>query len=294
MSDILSTSVSGLLAFQPALDVTSNNISNVATPGYSVQNTNFTPQPGQATSVGYFGSGVTIESVTRSYDELLAGQVRSSQSGYSSFNTYATQAGQIDNMLSDSDTGLTASLQSFVNALQTVANSASSTAQRQALLSQAQALSQQMQNYSSQLSSYGAGIESQISASTTQINTLSAGIATLNGQIAAGLASTGQTPNTLMDQRDLMLDQMSQYVTVSTATQADGSMNVYIGSGQPLVIGNTSQALSAIQDPYNAAQHNIAIVSGSNTADVTSEISGGSLGGLLAVRSQFVQPVQNA
>jgi flagellar hook-associated protein 1 FlgK len=293
MSDILSTSVSGLLAFQRALDVTSNNISNVATPGYSVENANFNPQPGQATAVGYFGSGVTIESVTRSYDELLAGQVRSSQSGYSSFNTYATQASQIDNMLSDSSTGLTASLQAFVNSLHTVADSPSSTAQRQALLSQAQGLAQQMQNYTSQLSTYGAGIESQIGGAVSQINTLSSGIAALNGQIAAGLASTGQTPNTLMDQRDQMLDQLSQYVTVNTATQADGSMNVYIGSGQPLVIGSTSQALSAVQDPYNASQHNIGIVSGGNTADITSEISGGTLGGLLAVRSQVLQPVQN-
>jgi len=293
MSDILSTSVSGLLAFQRALDVTSNNISNVATPGYSVENANFTPQPGQATAVGFFGSGVSIESVTRSYDELLAGQVRSSQSGYSSFNTYATQAAQIDNMLSDSDTGLTASLQSFVNALQTVANSASSTAQRQALLSQAQALSQQMQNYSSQLSSYGAGIESQISASTAQINTLSAGIATLNGQIAAGLASTGQTPNTLMDQRDQMIDQLSQYVSVNTATQADGSMNVYVGSGQPLVIGSTSQSLTATPDQYNASQNEISIVSGGKATDITSTLSGGQLGGLLAVRSQVLQPAEN-
>src|SRR5262249_2365624 len=140
MSDVLSTSVSGLLAFQRALDITSNNISNAATPGYSRQNVNFTPLPGQPTASGYIGSGVSVESVTRSYDELLAGQVRSSQSGYSSFNTYATQAAQIDNMLSDSSTGLTASLQAFVNALQTVASSPSSTAQRQALLSQAQAL----------------------------------------------------------------------------------------------------------------------------------------------------------
>jgi flagellar hook-associated protein 1 FlgK len=293
MSDILSTSVSGLLAFQRALDTTSNNISNVSTPGYSVENTNFTPQVGQATAAGYIGSGVSIESITRSYDELLAGQVRSSQSGYSSFNTFATQSTQIDNMLSSSTTGLTASLQSFVNALQTVANSPASTAQRQALLSQAQALSQQMQNYNSQLATYGSGIESQITGSVTQINTLSAGIAQLNGQIAAGLASTGQTPNTLMDQRDQMIDQLSQYVTVNTATQADGSMNVYVGSGQPLVIGSTSQALTAFQDPYNATQHDIGIVSGGNTADITSEISGGTLGGLLSVRSQVLQPVQN-
>lgn len=293
MSDILSTSVSGLLAFQRALSVTSNNISNVATPGYSVERANFTPQPGQATAIGYFGSGVSIESVTRSYDELLAGQVRSSQSSYSSFNTFATQATQIDNMLSDSTTGLTASLQAFVNALQTVANSPSSTAQRQALLSQAQGLAQQMQNYNSQLNSYGAGIESQITGSVAQINTLSSGIAQLNGEIAAGIAATGQTPNTLMDQRDQLLDQLSQYVTVSSAPQADGSMNVYIGSGQPLVIGSTSQSLTAFQNPYNASQHNIGIVSGGNTADVTGEINGGSLGGLLSVRSQVLQPVQN-
>src|SRR5579862_3140719 len=202
MGDILSTSVSGLLAFQRALDVTSNNVANAATPGYSVETANFAEQPGQGTASGYIGSGVRIDSITRSYDELLAGQVRSSQSSFSSFNTFATQSAQIDNMLSDSSTGLTASLQSFVNALQTVANSPSSTAQRQVLLSQAQSLAQQMQNYGSQLSTYSAGVESQITSNVGQINTLASGIATLNGQIAAGLASNGQTPNDLMDQRD--------------------------------------------------------------------------------------------
>ena len=293
MSDILSTSVSGLLAFQRALDVTSNNISNVSTPGYSVEKANFTPQPGQATAAGYVGSGVTIESITRSYDELLAGQVRSSQSSYSSFNTYATQAAQIDNMLSNTTTGLTASLQAFVNAVHTVANSPSSTAQRQGLLSQAQALTQQLQNYNSQLTTYGSGIEAQISSTVGQINTLATGIAQLNGKIAEGLASTGQTPNTLMDQRDLMIDQLSQYVTVSTATQSDGSMNVYVGTGQPLVVGSTATALTVTADPYDASKHGISIVSGGGAADVTANITGGSLGGLLAVRTQVLQPVQN-
>lgn len=293
MSDILSTSVSGLLAFQRALSVTSNNVSNVSTPGYSVENANFTPQTGQMTSVGYFGAGVSIESVTRSYDELLAGQVRSSQSSYSSHNAFATQATQIANMLSDPETGLTASLQAFVNALQTAANSPSSTAQRQALLTQAQAITQQIQNYNAQISTYSQGIESQIASNVQQINTLSAGIANLNGQISAALVATGQTPNTLMDQRDQMIDQLSQYVSVNTASQADGSMNVYIGSGQPLVVGSLSTSLTSFQDPYNATQHDIGIASGSNVTDITSNISGGSLGGLLSVRSQLMQPVQN-
>jgi flagellar hook-associated protein 1 FlgK len=234
-----------------------------------------------------------VDSTTRAYDELLAGQVRSSQSGYSNFNTFATQAAQIDNMLSDSGTGITASLQSFVNSLQTVANSPASTAQRQALLSQAQSLAQQMQNYNSQLQTYGASIETQIGSSVSQINTLASGIANLNGQIAAGLASTGQTPNSLMDQRDTMIDQLSQYVTVNTATQADGSMNVYIGSGQALVTGSNAQSLAAIPSSYNASQHNIGLVIGGTTTDITSTISGGTLGGLLAVRSQVITPTEN-
>src|SRR6201996_9553472 len=294
MSDVLSTSVSGLLAFQRALDVTSNNISNVATPGYSREQVTFTPQPGQATSAGYIGSGVTIDSVTRSYDELLAGQVRSSQSSFSNFDTYATQAAQIDNMLSDPKTGLTVSLQNFINAYQTVANSPSTTAQRQALLSQATGISQQLQNYNAQLQTYAGGIEQGISSAITQVNTLTDGIAKLNQQIASGLASTGQTPNQLMDQRDQMLDQLSQYVSVSTATKADGSMNVYVGTGQPLVIGATSQKLQATPNQYDASESQVSLVSGGGiTTDITSTISGGQLGGLLSVRDQVLRPAEN-
>src|SRR5215469_9902338 len=185
MGDILSTGVSGLLAFQQALDVTSNNIANAATPGHSVENIELTPQPGQSTAGGYVGSGVEIEGITRSYSELLAQQVRASQAGYSSSNALATQAGQLDNMLSDSNTGLTASLQSFVNALQTLSASPASTAARQALLSQAQALTQQINGYNSQIETYGSDLEQQMSADVGQVNQIAGGIASLNTQIAA-------------------------------------------------------------------------------------------------------------
>src|SRR5579872_522526 len=211
MADILSTGVSGLLAFQQALDVTSNNIANAATPGYSVENINLTPQPGQSTAGGFLGSGVAVQGISRAYSELLAQQVRSSQSSYSSYNTLATQAGQIDNMLSSSNTGLTASLQSFVNALQTLSTSPSSTAARQALLSQGQALAQQINSYNSQIQTYGSDLEQQIGADIGQVNSVAGSIARLNTQIASDLAS-GQTPNQLMDQRDQLIDQLSQYV----------------------------------------------------------------------------------
>ena len=293
MGDILSTSVSGLLAFQQALDVTSNNIANAATPGYSVENVELTPAPGQATAAGYIGGGVDVEGVTRSYSELLAQQVRSSQASYSSLNALATQAAQIDNMLSSSSTGLTAGIQSFVNALQTLSGSPASTGARQALLSQAQALTQQLTSYGSQITQYGASLEQQIGSDVSQINSLAGSIATLNTQIADDLAG-GQTPNQLMDQRDNLIDQLSQYVSVNTATESNGAMDVYIGSGQALVTGSTAQQLSTIPNEYNASVLDVGISSAGGTSDVTTEISGGDLGGLLSARAQVLDPAQNA
>ncbi len=295
MGDILSTSVSGLLAFQRALDVTSNNVSNAATPGYSVQNINLAETPGQGSASGYIGAGVSVQSITRSYDEMLAQQVRSSNATYSSFNTVATQAAQIDNMLSNTSTGLTTTLQSFVNALQSVSSSPASTAQRQVLLSNAQALTQQLQYYQSQISQYGQNLQQQVGDAVNQINTIAGNIATLNAQIAAAQGSTGQTPNQLLDQRDKLVDQLSQYVSVNAVTQSSGEMDVYIGTGQALVISGTAQTLVTTPNPNDPSASNIGLQGGGgNVSDITSEISGGTLGGLLTTRSQVLAPTQNA
>src|SRR5580698_3445246 len=176
MADVLATSVSGLLAFQKALSVTSNNVANVNTPGYSVEAAQFTPQPGETTGIGYFGTGVQITGVTRSYSELLAGQMRSSQSSYSSFNAFATTAASIDNMLSDTNTGLSAQVQNFSNALQTLANSPTLAASGTAVLSAAQSLAQSIQGYASQISSVDQNVEGQISSNVQEINSLAGSI----------------------------------------------------------------------------------------------------------------------
>ena len=294
MADILSTSVSGLLAFQQALDVTSNNIANSSTAGYSVERANLTPQPGQGTAGGYIGGGVAVGSITRSYDELLAQQVRHSQASYSSLNTLATQASQLDNLLSASGSGLTAGLQSFVNALQSLSSSPTSSAARQALLSQAQGLAQQLNGYDGQITQYGDNLEQQLRGDVSQVNSLAGGIASLNNQIAKDLAGTGQAPNQLLDQRDQLIDQLSQYVSVNTASEPNGMLDVYIGSGQSLVSGGTPQQLTAAPNTYNASVVQIGLSSPGGTADVTSEITGGELGGLLSARTQVLAPAQNA
>jgi flagellar hook-associated protein 1 len=295
MADILATSVSGLLAFQQALDVTSNNVANVDTPGYDAETTNFAEQPGQGSSSGYIGNGVDVASITRAYNALLAQQANSSQASYSSFNTLATWAAQIDNMLSSSSTGLTTGLQSFVNALQTLSSSPTTTASGQAVLSQAQALVQQLQSYSSQISQAQSQVESEVQSNVSEINTIASSIASVNGQIASAEgADPGQTPNQLLDQLDGLVSQLSQYVTVNTVAGSDGQTNVYIGTGQALVLGSSAQQLTATPNAYNATIYDIGLTSGTSTVDITPEVTGGSLGGLLATVSQVLQPTQNA
>lgn len=295
MGDILSTSVTGLIAFQQALDVTSNNVANVDTPGYSAETANFAAEPGQGTSTGFIGNGVDVATVTRAYNALLAQQVNSSQASYSSFNTLATWAAQIDNMLSSSSTGLTATLQSFVNSLQTLSTSTTSTASGQAVLSAAQALVQQLQSYSSQVSQAQSQVESQVSSTVTEINTLAGNIATVNGEIAQAVgADPSQTPNELLDQLDSLVNQLSQYVTVNTVTESDGEQDVYIGTGQALVLGSAAQQLTTIPNAYDASTYDIGLTNGNSTVDITSSVTGGSLGGLLSTVSQVLQPTQNA
>ncbi len=296
MADVLSTSVSGLLAFQKALSVTSNNVANVNTPGYSVEAPQFTPQPGETTGIGYFGTGVAISSVTRSYSELLAGQMRTSQSSYSSFNAFATSAASIDNMLSDTTTGLSAQLQTFKNSLQTLANSPTLAASGTAVLSSAQSLAQSIQGYASQINAVDQNVEGQIKSNVQEINSLAGSIATVNGQIAQ-IQNAGQSPNSLLDQRDQLINQLSQYVSVNTATQSDGTVDVFIGNGQALVSGSTAETLTAIPNQYNPTQFDVGLQtagSAGTTVDVTSSISGGSLGGLLSARSQVIGPTLNS
>ena len=197
-------------------------------------------------------------------------------------------------MLSDSSTGLTATLQSFVNSLQTVATTPTSTAARQALLSQAQALAQQLTTYDSQLSQFGSQLETQVSGDVSQINTITANIASLNQQIATA-SSAGQTPNQLLDQRDQLITQLSKYVSVQTNTESNGAMDVYVGTGQALVTGASASTLSTVPGTYDASQLGITISGGGGTkANITSEISGGDLGGLLSARSQVLDPARNA
>lgn len=293
MPDLLNVSVSGLRAFQRALETTSHNIANVATPGYSRQGVSFVTSEPELLGTAALGTGVTLQGIRRFSDDLLSSQLRQASSGLARLDIYAGKAGALSNLFADSSTGLSAALQRFTNALQEVANTPTSTAARQVLLSEANGLATRLSSYESRLNSMEAEINEQLRGEVATINSIAANIARLNQEIQRASSQTGSPPADLLDARDQQLAQLAARLDTTTVTQDGGTINVFVGNGQPLVLGGDATALVAQRDPFLASRVSLAFNTPSGTVDIASSLSGGSVGGLLDARRELLDPARN-
>jgi flagellar hook-associated protein 1 FlgK len=291
VSNAISISTSALEAFQQAIAVTSNNVANSATPGYDVESINLAAISPQSAGGVEIGGGVAVSGISRAFNQAQANQLNTSQSALGSLNAQQNYTNQIDNLFGTTAGGLSTALQSYYSGWQNVADNPTSTAARQALLGDAQSLAAAFQNNSTQLNSLNSDVNTRITADVQQINSLGQSIATLNSQIVAGSAS-GQTPNTLLDQRDQLVSSLSQLVGVTTTTDSNGGLNVFVGNGQPLVLQGVTSTLTTVPDQFNASQLDVAS-STSNGNSISNQITSGDLGGLLAARSQVINPALN-
>ena len=293
MSDVFGISVGALQAFQSAIDITSNNIANANTPGYAKEAVNLTAAAPQSNGVLSVGNGVVVSGISRSFNQATANQLNSSQSSLGNLNALQNYSSQIDNLVGTTAGGLSTALQSFYSAWSDVANAPASTATRQALLGKAQSVANSFQSTSTQLDALNSDINSRITSDVQQINTLGASISTLNKQIVISTAQNGgQAPNELIDQRDQLVSNLSSLTAISTTTDSNGSLNVFVGNGQPLVLQGATTTLTTIPNQFDASQLEIS-TSTSNGNSISSAITSGDLGGLLSARSQIVDPAKN-
>jgi flagellar hook-associated protein 1 FlgK len=293
VSDIFGISVTALQAFQAAINTTGNNIANASTPGYDRETVNLAANPPQSNGTVSVGGGVSVTGIGRAYSQAATNQLNQSQSALGQLNALQNYSTQLDNLLGTTSGGLSTALQSFYSAFSDVANAPTSTASRQALLSKAQSLAGSFQNTSSELDNLNQDVNTRITADVTQINSLAQAISTVNKQIQVGTAQDGgQPPNELLDQRDQLLSQLSQVVGVSTTTQADGTINVFIGNGQPLVLQGQVTQLTTVQNQYNASQLEISTAAANGNV-ISGSITSGDLGGLLAARNTVINPALN-
>jgi len=292
---LLGTAASGLLAFQRAISVTGHNISNANTEGYSRQRVELGTRPPGFTGQGFIGNGVKIESIERVFDNFVAERLRNTTSSSARYDTLAMMSGRISNLLGDNQAGLGTGLESFFNAVQAVADDPSSIPARQLLLTEGESLVARFQNLDAQLDSMRDEINGGLSSIVAEINDLSSSIAEANRNIVdATSQGGGAAPNDLLDKRDMLINRLSELVSVRTVEQENGALNVFVGSGQSLVTGFLSSQLQATPNEFDNRYLEIAVTGAGISTVITDNLTGGRLGAMLEFRDQTLDSAQNA
>ena len=295
MANILTIGQSALVAAQAGISTAGQNIANAATPGYTRQSVVQTAVTSEPLQFGYLGQGVQVTNVQRIYSDYLGAQKVSAQSASSELQIQSDQIQQLNNMLADSTAGLSPVMQNFFSGLQDVSIAPGDVPSREAFLGDAAALTSRFHDLQGRLDDVNKGVNLQITSSVQNINDIADQISSLNQSIQRvyGMGN-GNTANDLLDKRDNAIAELSKQIKVNV-TQENGQYNVYIGNGQPLVIGTALHHLQTVPSTTNPSKLEVAYdMTGQNFVLSSDNFAGGSLGGLLAFRSKILEPTENA
>jgi flagellar hook-associated protein 1 len=277
----LSIAVQALQAEQGALSVTTNNIANVNTPGYSRQVAVLNESPTFQENGVAFGNGVTLQQFQSVRDELLQLRLYEQTQQQGNSQTQFNSLSQIEGIFSDPTQGVGGALSAFFNTLSQLSTNPTDANARQAVLTSANNLANSFHQAVSSLNSIGTGLDQLVPQTVDQINRLTSQIATLNGQVAQ-MQGMGKEPGSTQDQRDELIRQLSSLVNISV-TQSDTGLTLTTANGVPLVVANQSYSLLA-----NANNSVLEHVYSAQGQDITSQIQGGQLGGTIQIRDQVL------
>jgi flagellar hook-associated protein 1 FlgK len=298
MSSVLNIGITGLRVAQAGLLTTSHNIANSSTAGYTRQEIVQSSSAPNLAGYGFVGQGANVSSVRRVYSEYLTTQILGAEANVGELDMYLSQASQIDNLLADADAGLSPALSEFFKSVQQVAADPSSTPARQSMISSAQALTARFQALDQRMTEIRQGINTQLVNEVTTINAYASQLAELNDRIVRATAvAQGQPPNDLLDQRDQLIQELNKEIKVSVVPDTDGTYNVFIGTGQPLVVGTNSYKFVADSVSSEDPERITVTMLAPNGAKVEMPeylLSGGKLGGLLTFRSETLDVAQNS
>lgn len=293
-SDVLSIGLSGANTAKIALATSGHNIANAQTEGFSRQRVEVGTRPPQLTGVGALGSGIKINNVERVHDAFVSSEMRSNASIASGLQINYDFTSQVDNMLADPQAGLAPTLHSFFNAINSVSNDPSSQSARQVLIGEANALGQRFEYLDNRFASLRKGTNETLKSEINDVNKLAKAIADVNWKVVLAKEVTQGEPSDLLDQRERLLHQLSEKIVTRTNEQEDGSLNVFIGNGQTLVIGKLNAELDIKANEHDPSVMEVTYKNqGSADSTITQFLKGGTVGGLLDFRDEMLDGAQN-
>ena len=289
MLDLLQTGKYGVLTQQKLLNTTSNNINNVNTQGYTRQETHV------YTSTIDWGVGSTV--TRRMYDKYVQREMFRDQGNVGFYDAFATGLSTVDNMLSNKDTSINSKLDALFSSMEAAVQNTTSVATRRDLLAQFQTLVDRYNTLNYNIRNQITDINNKVDDTAAEINNLIKGLYEVNKQVAK-LGSAGLQSDIgmqLVDERDRLVDAISNLVDVQVTTEDDGSFSLYLGNGQLLVNHDTYGTLQVNQHPADPTRKEVGLYF--NTPSKTKiEVShaqwGGKLGGYLAASDQMRQSMR--
>jgi len=282
-------SVQAMLTDQAALSVTSNNIANVNTPGYTREVANLEEvSPAQFGNLE-FGGGVQLADIESVRDNILQMRLNQETQSQGKLSTFTNGMNQIQTVFNEaSGAGLQSLLSNFFNSFQSVASDPTNTGDRQAVVGAAKSLAAGFQQTATTLAQQQQTADQGVVQTVQQINQLTARIANLNGEIAT-TAGAGLNTNSFEDQRAQLITQLSGLIDVQTIAANGNTVTLTAGNGTELVVGNQSFNLQAGVNPATSFQDVYA-----RGTDITPSIQGGTLAGDIQLRDQEIPSLQNS
>jgi len=280
-SPLMSLGMKAMAASYAGLQTTGHNIANANVDGFSRQQVALTTPEGQFTGAGFFGRGVLVQSITRSHDAFLTREAATARSVSAMDGARLSQLQRLEEVFQLGENGLGAATGELMDAFTDLANRPDDLSSRQVVLARARDLADRFSEAGDALDAVQDGVSAALRVSVSQINALGQNIADVNRRIA-DLKGLGQPANDLLDERDRLLSRLSEQVQVTRMEASDGTMSVFIGGGQRLVLGAQATKLQLLQDGSDPSRMAVALVEGSTRRYLDEgALAGGALTGLL-------------
>ena len=292
-SNLMSIGMRAMFANFAALQTTGHNIANANVQGYSRQQVELATAGGQFTGAGFFGKGVDVATVTRSHDEFLTREASAARSLAAGDQARLDQLTRLEQLFPPGEQGLGYAAGQLLNAMVDLASRPQDSSTREVVLARAQEVASRFAATGAQLDSLQVGVAQDLQNGVAAVNQLTQRIADVNERIARS-AATGQSPNDLLDQRDQLVSELSSYVQVMTIPAGDGTLGVFMASGQRLVLGSAAMQLAMVPDAFDVSRQAVGIVENGVARALPPALMGsGTLGGLLRFQNEDLTAARN-
>lgn len=288
MNNLFNLARGGLNVAQSALRVTGDNLTNGMSGTYSRRNIIIGELGGRMTPQGFYGFGAQVNGIERAYDAFANNQLRGSLSQYASLTGRLEQLSDIDNMLADESDNVSVSLNDMFKAMATLSGDVADGPARAAVFNSLGTLTNRYNASAKRLSGLEKSTNTQIEQSTKDINSYTQQLAELNKQLERAQGS-GTPPADLLDQRDALLEKMSEHIGITvTENQTTGRVDVTLSDGRPLVSGDTAYKLQTSPSDSDPNKTIVSYVDANGTATPLDEssVTKGRLGGLFKFRNE--------